>query len=365
MNPSPGRQDEPLVQIVGPTDDWVLERLARRLAAKLPYAEFVPWEARPSGSLRIAYFVNYALYRGPSGVIDGAFFTHREDAHGFLERARQVDFCVCMCRLYADWLREQGVRHVTHVPMGFDAYRYRPRLVLGVVGKLDHPRKGRHLVERLRQLPFVEVVVSGGEVSEERLPDLYQRVDYVLVPATVEGGPMSLLEGLAMGKPIIAPEGVGMLPEFSESEHVLRYPAGDADALVRVVAACYERKLRPRRLAKERTWDRWAEGHHEVFVRLLRDRSLPVPQPAPGFRFGMLGEVEVPPGIDAGPLEAAVDRAAAHLFYGRYDPARAALAEVLPQYPFARRLLDTIPSDAAATIPHEPERVKAHLEPLR
>ncbi|HJT78786.1 MAG TPA: glycosyltransferase [Gemmataceae bacterium] len=365
MSPPPARGDELVVQVVGPADDWVLERLARRLSAKLPYAEFVPWEARPGGAVRIAYYVNYALYRGPSGLIDGAFFTHRDDAHGFLDRARQVDFCVCMCRLYADGLRAQGIRDVTHVPMGFDACRYRPQLVLGVVGKLDHPRKGRHLVERLRRLPFVEVVVSGGDVPEERLPELYQRVDYVLVVATVEGGPMSLLEGLAMGKPVIAPEGVGMVPEFGDTEHVRRYPAGDGDALVRLVTACYEEKLRPRRLVQERTWDRWAEGHHAIFMRLLRDRGLPVPEPAPGFRFGLLGEVEVPPGVEAGPLEAAVDRAAAHLYYGRYDPARAALAAVLPQYPCARRLFDTIPGGTAATDSRCPEPAKAHLEPLR
>ena len=63
-----------------------------------------------------------------------------------------------------------------------------------------HPRKGRHLVEELRKLPFVEVLTTEGKMPEEELPAFYQRLDYVLIPATVEGGPMSLSEGLAMGK---------------------------------------------------------------------------------------------------------------------------------------------------------------------
>jgi glycosyltransferase involved in cell wall biosynthesis len=260
---------ETVVQIVGPDDGWVLEGLARRLAALLPYAEFVPWEPRPTPATRLVYYVNYALYDRPSGRIDVAFFTHRDESQGFLERARSVDCCVCMAKGYADWLRERGVADVVHIPTGFDAERYRPRLVLGVVGKLDHPRKGRDLVERLRRLPFVEVRATEGRVPEEDLPAFYQALDYVLIPATVEGGPMSLLEGLGMGKPVIAPEGVGMVPEFGEMEFLRRYPPGDADALVRLVTACYEEKCRPRRLVQGRTWQRWAADHDALFRRLL------------------------------------------------------------------------------------------------
>src|SRR5947207_12130157 len=111
-----------------------------------------------------------------------------------------MDFCVCMSQLYAHWLREQGIRKVAHIPMGFDADHFRPRLVLGVFGRLDHPRKGGHLVEALRQLPFVEIVATEGRAAPEALRALYQGVDYVLIAATVEGGPLCLLEGLAMGK---------------------------------------------------------------------------------------------------------------------------------------------------------------------
>jgi glycosyltransferase involved in cell wall biosynthesis len=339
----PTAPDEPLVQVVGPEDGWVLERLARVLAAKLPYGEFVPWKPRPGGAAQVAYYVNYALYDGPSGLLDVGFFTHDDEAHGFLDRARRVDFCVCMSRLYADSLRARGVPKVAHVPMGFDSYRYRPRLVLGVVGRLDHPRKGQALVERLRHLPFVEIVTTDGRLPEQDLRDFYQRLDYVLVPATVEGGPLSLLEGLGMGKPVIAPEGVGMVPEFPETDAIRRYPAGDAEALAAVVMGCYEEKWQHARLVRDRSWDAWAQGHHHLFVQLLRAHGRPVLVPALGFRFGMVGELDVPPGIDAAPLEAAVDRAARHLLYGRSGPARCVLEEVLPRFPCLRSLLATIP----------------------
>jgi hypothetical protein len=248
-----------------------------------------------------------------------------------------------MSRGYADWLAAQGVARVAHILMGFDYYRYRPRLVLGVVGKLDHPRKGRHLVEYLRRLAFVEVLASEGHVPEDRLRDLYQRVDFVLIPATVEGGPLSLLEGLAMGKPVIAPTGVGMVPEFGPEAGLHLYPAGDREALERLVTACYQEKLRRTRLVEDRTWDHWAEGHHRLFGRLLSERGVELPAPAAGFRFGMMAEMDIPPGIEVGPLEEAVDAAARHLYWGRYEQARTVLIGVRHPYPCVGRLLDTIP----------------------
>jgi hypothetical protein len=75
----------------------------------------------------------------------------------------------------------------------------------------------------------------------------------------------------------------------------------------------------------------------------LRQRGIEPPQPAPGFRFGMLEELEIPLGIDVEPLEAAVDQAAAHLFYGEDASARAALAEVVGRYPCVRGLLESPP----------------------
>lgn len=336
-------RERPVVQIVGPTDSWVLEKLARKLAAKLPYAAFTPMEPKRAAPAGIAYYVNYALFQGPTSFIDVGFFTHRDDEQGFLERARGMDHCVCMSRLYADWLRGQGVEHVTHIPMGFDFYRFRTRLVVGVIGLLDHPRKGQHLVDRVRELPFVEVLTTEGTVEEAGIRDFYQRVDYVLIPATVEGGPMSLLEGLAMGKPIIAPSEVGIVPEFDETLHIRRYPAGDFQALTEVLKTCYDEKLERTRLVQDRTWDRWAEGHHQLFKQLLKERGIRLPEPAAGFRFGMMSELDIPPKVAVTRLEEAIDHTAAHLFYGRYREARSAIEQTISEFPFAEKLLQAIP----------------------
>ena len=338
----------PLVQIVGPTDNWILQKLAAVLVSKLPYASFAAWRPGPEGKL--VYYVNYALYNEPSGLIDVGFFTHRDDSHGFLLRAQQMDGCVCMARMYADWLRDRTPREVVHIPMGFDAYRYSARLVLGVIGKLDHPRKGRHLVEHLQRLPFVDVITTDGSLPEESLRDVYQRVDFVLIPATVEGGPMSLLESLAMGKPVIAPEGVGAVSEFSGCDRLHLYPAGDADALTQLVTSCFEKKLAQTMSVADRSWDQWAEDHHRFFMKLLTDRGVVVPLPGPGLRFGMIQELvsrngkDISSTTDISGLEAIVDRTAAYLYYGQVADARRLLEASLQRFPVVQKLLATMPA---------------------
>lgn len=113
-----------------------------------------------------------------------------------------------------------------------------------------------------------------------------------------------------------------------------------------------------RRSSGARAWYRTALGtagrdHHDLFMRLLRTSGLATPEPAPGFRFGMLGELDIPPGVEVDPLEETLDQAAMHLFHGRYRQARSVLGGTLPRYPFARKLLYTIPPDNGHGTPGE------------
>ena len=327
-------QDRPaIVQIVGPTDHWILEKLARVLVAKLPYASFSPWEPKRNGPAGLAYYVNYALFQGSSSLVDVGFFTHRDDSQGFLERARAMDHCVSMARTTADCLVAQGIRHGCHIPMGFDRTRYRPRLVLGVVGRTDHPRKGKTLIDAVRQMPSVEVRTTEGNFDERQLCDFYQALDYVLIASTVEGGPMCLLEGLGSGKPVIAPDDVGIVPEIADDSAVLRYRTGDVESLLAVVHGCLARKRQIGQLVEGRSWDQWASDHDELFRRLLAERGIDLPEPAPDFRFGLLDEVEIPLGVNTTRLEEIVDRAARHLYFGESYAADAVLTEALSEFP--------------------------------
>lgn len=369
--------EAPLVQIVGPDDQWILERQARQLASKLPYARFVAWRPALNVSAGLVYYVNYALFQEKTHHIDVGFFTHRDDDQRFLERADLMDHAVCMSKKYADWLKSEGVETVTHIKTGFDFYRFRPRLVVGVVGLMRHPRKGKDLVERIKSLPFVEVRTTEGTLQLDQLGEFYRSLDYVLIPATVEGGPMSLLESLGSGTPVIAPDSVGMIPEFPECDSIRRYPTGDGDALSELLVKCYSEKTKSHSLVQDRTLDHWAAAHHELFRRLLLERGMRFPEPAPGFRFGMIREIELPHMQDTSELEEILDRVAGRLYFGRYDEARLLLIDASVKYPCVGKLLDSlsqhcdspskvsvsVPPTATVRLPEHPNSLRTVLGP--
>lgn len=332
---SQGDFDTPFVQVVGPTDGWILEQLARRLASKLPYARFVPDSPQEHPETKLVYYVNYALWHQPSRYVDVGFFTHLDERHEFINRAKSMNYCISMSKLYSELLSKNGVERVEHIPMGCDFYRYRPSLVLGVFGRLEHPRKGAQMLPSLRRMPFVRLVTTEGTVDTQDLRSMYERVDYVLIPATTEGGPLSLLEGLAMGKPIIAPTGVGMVPEFTNDQFVIPYRAGDIDSLKEVVHRCWEKKCSARRLVENRTWDHWAADHDRTFRRVLYEHGKSLPTAAPGFRFGLMSECDLD-SIDANDtpsIESDIDSISRLWFHGRYAEAEQAIGDLRHRIP--------------------------------
>jgi glycosyltransferase involved in cell wall biosynthesis len=129
------------------------------------------------------------------------------------------------------------------VPLGFDLSPYRmgsePQetdhqapYVVGIVGRLTHVKNHRLLLEAARELKdqakdqdFNFLVVGDGELKDElvryaaalgvahsfvftgwkkHMPSIYGKVDAVVLTSLNEGTPVTLIEAMAAGKPVIA-----------------------------------------------------------------------------------------------------------------------------------------------------------------
>ncbi len=67
------------------------------------------------------------------------------------------------------------------------------------------------------------------------VPDLHEASDFFLLPSLTEGLPLSVLEAMAAGKPVVATR-VGGIPELVEDgEHGFLVPVGDNEALTRAI----------------------------------------------------------------------------------------------------------------------------------
>jgi glycosyltransferase involved in cell wall biosynthesis len=185
-----------------------------------------------------------------------------------------------------------------------------PPLILAV-GRLAEPKDALTLVRALAAVPgraFTALLVGDGpdrpsvEAEVRRLglqdavtlagtrddvPELLARADVFALSSRSEGAPLSILEAMAAGLPVVSSR-VGGVPELVvDGETGLLVPPGDpaamADALGRLVA---DADLRWRlgaagRERAQRYFDvrRQRRDHLACYARELSRRSLPVPAP--------------------------------------------------------------------------------------
>jgi glycosyltransferase involved in cell wall biosynthesis len=267
------------IRIVTEKEGWILHRMAREIAARLRNVRIN--EDWPDADIH--YYINYGYYhrRMPHGLIVANFTHYDPDNLGdkFVGAAREADHCIAISEQTAEILRGFGVpeEKLSVVLIGADE-RFRPALTLGVVGR-PYPggRKGEKLLEALlndaelmRDLLIVSTSDGWGvPVWEfEDAADFYRCIDYLLVPAVIEGGPVPFMEALACGTLSIAPP-IGVIPDFPHIE----YPTGDFEILrQRIMAIKQEHLARKRELSRHiepYDWDLWAAEHKRIFKALL------------------------------------------------------------------------------------------------
>lgn len=247
---------------------WVLENFAKQLKKRLPYVVF---QENPTKH-KINYFMPYYLLQKGSWKSIG-WFTHQEERPDLKKKfewaAKNADFCISHSKKYAELIRSWGIKNVEQIVPGVSLDKYKPKVVLGYVGRLysSTDRKNPEMLEFVKSLPIVTLKATNGKLREDQLPDFYNSLDAVFIPSTIEGGPMCLIEGLACGVPVIAPAGVGSIDEYGEG--VIKYKKGNKDAAKQAIKSIYYKKLKLRKQIENHTWDSFAEEHDKIFGEFM------------------------------------------------------------------------------------------------
>ena len=187
----------------------------------------------------------------------------------------------------------------------------RERPVILAVGRLKAPKDFLTLIRALADLPpgsFEAVIVGDGpdrarldeeirvlglgdrvRLAGERrdVPELLAGADVFVLPSRSEGHPVSVLEAMAAGLPVVASRVGGVPEQVSEGETGLLVEPGDsgdlAAALRRLVAdAPLRRRLGAAGRARaEQAFDldAFRRAHVEVYSRELARRRSPAPAP--------------------------------------------------------------------------------------
>jgi glycosyltransferase involved in cell wall biosynthesis len=117
-----------------------------------------------------------------------------------------------------------------------------PDLKILLVG--DGPLKGE-IEGLIEKFDLKKNVIIKENISNENMPEVYQKSDICVLPSLNEGVPKTLLEAMACGKPVVISE----FPHLADmtKNAGLMFPKGDVHALVDNII----RLIRDKELAKE------------------------------------------------------------------------------------------------------------------
>ena len=190
------------INIVLNEKNWCLENIARHFHKNIEGSTLSFMEADDAADANI--YINYHGFKRKT-KFDVCYFTHIEDRAWWNEAVAHCDLGMVMGKKYAETVPE-GKRFIFDTPP-FDWYINDRKTKFLVVGReYSSGRKNYNLASKIAEIPFVDVTFTNGELSNEDLIEAYKSTDYVLVTSTVEGGPLCVVEAMAMGKPVIAPD---------------------------------------------------------------------------------------------------------------------------------------------------------------
>lgn len=235
--------------VIGDKDlTWILGRLAKEL--KL----YNGWTINESGA-DIDYCVPYLMYKHATSNFKVPLFTHKE--RDMPEKVRAWDE-ISSSVIHSVSLSENTKNEL---PIDIQSFSQVIRLasdlfnpiMFGAVGK-DHNsgRKNFAWIPELRK-EFSVLYRSFGENQKER-EEFYNKIDYLIVTSSIEGGPVPVLDAIAMGVPVIAPD-VGFCWEFP----CIKYEKNNFKSLRDVMI----------KLTKIRNWRDVADDHKKYFEGLI------------------------------------------------------------------------------------------------
>ena len=203
------------------------------------------------------YYINYALYDEGHPGIKIAYFTHMEEEGPnrlrFSEVMKKCDVAVMMNKkLITNPKKSVVIVPSTNIGVG----SHKP--IFGVVGKTyESGRKGQYLIQNMVEAGYDIRAWGFGWPCDitgngyEGLIRFYNSLNYLVIPSLNEGGPMPVLEAIALKVTVIAPD-VG----FCWDHPVIRYKKGSWDSLNEVLT----------KLAKPRTREDWCRDNKKLFL---------------------------------------------------------------------------------------------------
>jgi glycosyltransferase involved in cell wall biosynthesis len=138
----------------------------------------------------------------------------------------------------------------------------------------DDVRWKQSVVDECLRLGICDHTIFVPHVPQSLLPRVYAAADLLVMPSTVEGFGLPVLEAMACGTPVVASRAAS-LPEVAGDAALYFDPASPEDLAVQIERILYSAELRASLRSKglqratQFTWRQSARQHIELYNRLL------------------------------------------------------------------------------------------------
>lgn len=264
------------INIICPAhDNWIIDRMTKHLLQYAPPDLEVIRNPKPIEEEDcINYYNVYRSFKGKSkNSLDVTFHTHPE-INQYYDIAPIVDHIIVMNNQYKTDLINHNIPpdNITVIHPGVDEefHTLKKLRIFNPVDMSRGERKGPDVWNMLKKLKWIDAVCSNRKLSKTNLLLEYQKADVIVSTSIMEGGPMCVIEGLAMGKIVVVKEDIGLVPDF-ESPGLLKFK--DSKHLILILRAIYKQKEKTAKCVENITWESWANHHYDLFKSIISNQE--------------------------------------------------------------------------------------------
>ena len=223
----------------------------------------------------------------PSGFLAGIFRNHgigAEIVQNIIDLSRFRPAVRSPADLHL--IVTRNLEDIYDIPTALHAFAAVKRVHGGARLTIAGSGPARADLERLaRELGVTSDVTFSGNIDNEQIADLYRSASLLVNPTRVDNMPISLLEAMASGLPIVSTDAGGIPFLVEDGTTALLVHPGDPDAMARAILRLLDdRALADRLVAaglaavQAYTWDRVKPRLLDVYARVL---AHPAPSAGP------------------------------------------------------------------------------------